>query len=416
MPEKFDFASEFTDPALERSLVAALATRPEVFWEVMAFLPEDAFTVARREYQEVAAAFMDGKIRPAIDAEPTPDPMAAARTLADLYKKRLLAGLCQSLANSLRDGTPAGDLISQMEEELNRVSAAVREPRAGQAVSFKELLPAILKEAEARHAAVEEGKPVGLPMGIKRADRALGGLQAGVHLLGGGPGEGKTCLCSQVAGHVSRCGYPVIFVSFEESLPRLGLKALCQAAEIDPKPFADGYGDLAKLKEAALQHGPDLANLSWVEGTSRLEVGRLRALALQAMNRVKADKCLVVVDYLQRMAASRREFADYRHVVSALVTELRELALRLDSPVLVISSQNRPGQGTANLTSLKESGDLEYSADTAVFLVEDEGRTTTPPARAMNLEVSKNRYGATGVVKLIFKPDIGLFRELESRE
>jgi len=77
----------------------------------------------------------------------------------------------------------------------------------------------------------------------------------------------------------------------------------------------------------------------------------------------------------------------------------------------VVSSQNRPGQGTANLTSLKESGDLEYSADTAMFLVEAQKRTATPPARAVDLVLEKNRYGDKGKVELIFKPDIGTFRE-----
>jgi replicative DNA helicase len=98
-------------------------------------------------------------------------------------------------------------------------------------------------------------------------------------------------------------------------------------------------------------------------------------------------------------------------VVSGLVSELRDLALRLDSPVLVISSQNRPGQGSASLVSLKESGDLEYSADTAMFLVEADKRTVAAPSRAVDLVIEKNRYGDKGRIELIFKPQLGQFRE-----
>ena len=142
---------------------------------------------------------------------------------------------------------------------------------------------------------------------------------------------------------------------------------------------------------------------------------RLKAKALQVMNKAKTDKCLIVVDYLQRWATGRRESDEFRLKVSALVSELRELSLRLDSPIIVISSQNRDGQGTPGLTSFKESGDVEYSADTAMFLVQDEARQRqmVKPVRAINLVVAKNRYGDIGNINLIFRPDTGRFWEAE---
>ena len=95
---------------------------------------------------------------------------------------------------------------------------------------------------------------------------------------------------------------------------------------------------------------------------------------------------------------------------------LRELALGLHSPVLALASQNRSagnygtGKGSAALDSLKESGDLEYAADVVVFLT-GAGRLATPPARAVELTVAKNRHGDTGKVGLIFRPDLGTMRE-----
>ena len=187
------------------------------------------------------------------------------------------------------------------------------------------------------------------------------------------------------------------------------LKVICAQAGLEAKKFADGYG-AGELEQAAKLH-----SRSWqpfiLSGTARLTVPQVKAKALQLMNRHKKNRCLVIVDYLQRWAASRRDFSEFRHVVSSLVSELRELALRIDSPVLVISSQNRPGQGSASLVSLKESGDLEYSADTALFLVEAQKRAATPPARAVDLVIPKTRFGDRGKVELIFKPDIGVFRE-----
>ena len=58
-----------------------------------------------------------------------------------------------------------------------------------------------------------------------------------------------------------------------------------------------------------------------------------------------------------------------------------------------------------------ESGDLEYATDVVLFLTEAQERMATPPARATELTVAKNRHGDTGKVGLIFWPDLGTMRE-----
>ena len=113
----------------------------------------------------------------------------------------------------------------------------------------------------------------------------------------------------------------------------------------------------------------------------------------------------VVVDYLQlwaKVAEDLRGNFSIRERVDMLGGLLRELALSLHSPVLALASQNRSagnygnGKGSAALDSLKESGDLEYAADVVLFLTEAQERMATPPARAVELTVAKNRHGDTG--------------------
>jgi replicative DNA helicase len=94
--------------------------------------------------------------------------------------------------------------------------------------------------------------------------------------------------------------------------------------------------------------------------------------------------------------------------------------MSLKSPVLALCSQNRQqggygdGIGNTHLDSLKESGDLEYTCDVALFLVGSRDRPAIAPAQAVDLGVRKNRDGDVGVVHLIFRPDISRFREEES--
>ncbi len=417
MPQKFSFADQFLNPDLEWALLTAMVANPDVYWQTIDLLSPGVLTVGQAAYDSIAAAIEAEKPIPPFDnlkeVSPAPDPSLAARELADLYRKRLLAQLAQSFTEKLRGEVSADDLISQTESELTRIQAVIKEMRSGQAMSVADLLPEVLKEIASRQEAVKKTGTVavGLLTGIKRLDTLLGGLQEGVHILGAEPGMGKTAIALQIAGRVAeRC--TALFVSFEEATTRLALKSVCQQASLEMKKFNDGYGDIEKLRFAVQQFSLGLRPLYLIEGTSRLTVAQLKAKSLQAMTRHKADQCLIVIDYLQRWAASRGTFNDFRHVVGSLISELRELANRLHIPILVISSQNRSGQGTGDLTSFKESGDLEYSADSALLLVKGEGNPISP-ARAVVLKIAKNRFGDTGYIPLIFRPDIGVFREVE---
>jgi replicative DNA helicase len=129
------------------------------------------------------------------------------------------------------------------------------------------------------------------------------------------------------------------------------------------------------------------------------------------MERAGAPACLVVVDYLQLWAKCSRElapFSDPRLRVEALAAELLALSRRLASPVLAVSSLSREGHkrsregGGPELEHLKESGDLEYGADVALFLSAAKDRPDVrPPLRALELRVKKQRNGPLAKVGLL---------------
>ena len=242
------------------------------------------------------------------------------------------------------------------------------------------------------------------------------------NLLGGfagAPGMGKTTLALQLAA-AATADVPVVVVTFEHASANLTLKLLCTRAGINPRDVQRGYADLTKLRAAAEAWQPVAQRLAVVEGSSQLTVAQVRAQARRAMRQHQSERCLVVVDYLQlwaKVAEDLRGNFSVRERVDMLGGLLRELALGLHSPVLALASQNRSagnygnGKGSAALDSLKESGDLEYAADVVLFLTEAQERCATPPARAVELTVAKNRQGDTGKLSLIFRPDLGTMRE-----
>ena len=295
--------------------------------------------------------------------------------------------------------------------------AAARYPQASQDSPLPDLIPNLLEDMAARYQAVKVhgAAAVGFSTKIPKFDKLLGGLQVGIHTVAAEPGAGKTSFTLQVGATVARQGHPVLFLSFEEPLWKLTLKVICAAAGLEAKKFQDGYGNPDELRRAAAEHGPALRQLYLMDGTQNPTIEQVKARALSLMESAKLKKCLIIVDYLQIWAGQRRDFSDFRHVVDALVSDMRRTAHALNSPVILVSSQHRGGYGKAEKGTVKESGNIEYSADSMWFLVRNDKRTAVPPDRPIDLIIDKNRYGDTGTIPMIFRPHIGTFYEEAKR-
>jgi replicative DNA helicase len=426
MPATFGLADDYVHPGLEQGVLAAIASSPALFWELD--LPADAFTQERRAAFLRVSESIKAEQRPEIDPGwlASADPKGDAPQLVDLMQRRMLADTIERSTASLLDpAKPAAEIAQQIELDAGRIQAAIRETQREQLVWASDLIGDFLHDAAERlRMRQETGSPVlGLPTGIPRLDAILGGLDQGLTLLAGAPGAGKTSLSLQLAQTAAAGGYPVVYVTFENSRKNLIGKAITARAGLNLRDVQRGYADMPKLRQAADEWRALARSIAIVEGSSALTIDSVQASARQALNRHGAAQALVIVDYLQLWAKTSRELAPLKSVrerVEHLGGRLREISMQLESPVLAIASQNRASgdygsdkSGSASLDSLKESGDLEYAADVVLFLTLDSSRPAQPPARSVRLHVSKNRHGEIGGVDLVFRPDLATMREPE---
>lgn len=117
------------------------------------------------------------------------------------------------------------------------------------------------------------------------------------------------------------------------------------------------------------------------------------------------NKPVVIVDYLQILRAID-DRDTYKEKVTKSIAEFKRIATTFEVPVIVISSFNRSSYfNPAAMESFKESGKIEYYADTLMGLQLkginnqdadlDELKNKDP--RSIEAKILKNRNGRSGV-------------------
>lgn len=415
MIEPISPQDQYTDPGLEAALLNGLIEAPGKLLEVAEVVKAHHFS---QEASQAAYASLIAGMNPDLSAigqsDPPADLLSAAQTLKELAEKRSLVLISKGIRDDVKAGKPAEEIRALLEasllEEKSQTLPDIFRP-------MTRAFPGLLEDYDRKQKRREELGNVGLNTHIPKLNDLLGGLQPGIHTLAAPPGMGKTTFVLQLGSHISKEGLPVLFLSFEESIYRLTLKALCQQGGLDLKAYTSGRGNPGELLKAMEEHGPKLERLYLMEGRPGISVSQIKAKMLQTLKETQQKHGLIIVDYLQVWAATQKESRSdaFRHDVSALIAELRRLSLDLDIPVLTISSQSRgayKGSVTSDdLASLKESGELEYTADTAWFLVDRESPGCSPRVKPLSLSITKNRFGDTGKIPLIFNKAKGIIGE-----
>lgn len=215
---------------------------------------------------------------------------------------------------------------------------------------------------------------LGLETGFSKMDSHLEGLR-GINIMGGPPKAGKSCFFMQISSEVARRSVPVIYYDFENGRQKIYLRTLVRLSNLPEQKIRGGR--LSTEEEGALQK-------TYAEFESLLTYFRVvndRQLTPDVMRRhidfirheTRKDELLIVVDSLHKLPF--KDLTERRTGIDSWLRQLEAIRDEHQACFLVISELSR-GKGGGygekpDLSSFKESGDIEYTADNALVLMPD---------------------------------------------
>ena len=288
------------------------------------------------------------------------------------------------------------------------------EPREPSLLTPAAILEDLIAEADRRHLAKTEGRPFGPVPPFPLLTREYGGsLPSGLHIVMGGPGIGKTALALQIA---AECQCPALYITCEMRPAELLRRMAARTSGTFLGKFKDGSLSGAKVRELALEAARLSPDLAFADGTLAY-VSPAWILDRVPIVKKQSPHLLIVVDSLHSWAESAPGETDEYNLISATCRTLREIAMRLDCPILAISERNRASfSKNASKDKLQAgagSRKLEYLAESALSLERDEDAMESPQNETpVTVTLAKNRNGAQGQqIKLLFNGALQKYRE-----
>jgi len=248
--------------------------------------------------------------------------------------------------------------------------------------------------------------------GINAIDDLLQGFRPGaLYVIGARPGIGKTVVGLQMALGLARSGNElsqneraglVLFHSLEMSKREIMNRLISQTALVNINEL-DG-GQLSAVNRSKIQNQKSaLSRLLSINDSGGQSIASIREYA-RTMART-APLRAIVVDYLG-LIADASKFKSRYEGITFISGELKRLAKDLNVPVIALAQLNREsarGNTKPTMADLRDSGSVEQDADVVILLSRDLSDIPTADKGLIELNIVKNRHGATKSFTYLFE-------------
>jgi replicative DNA helicase len=259
----------------------------------------------------------------------------------------------------------------------------------------------------------------GIPTGLSDYDRLTGGHKPGQLIIPAGrTAMGKSVITQNWLLHAAKTEVrPVILFSNEMSCDDMMIRILSQVSGVGIGRILTGQLDDVSKTLLARAEQRILTLPLYIVDTCRT-VPAIRAFC-RRFRQKHDDLAMIGVDYLQRVQPVGRP-RDRHEVVGEIADQFKDLAQDMAMPVIAPCQLNRgpetrPGKGAnkPKLSDLRESGNLEQTADIVVLLFRADyyDKNATDRGTAV-LDIAKHRNGPTDEITVKADLQFQTFRDL----
>lgn len=338
-------------------------------------------------------------------------------------EKSILRNLIRSATEIVRKGYEEGDELAVMLDsaEQNILQVSERRNRSG-FIRISDVVSASLQNIESL--AQQSDDITGVPTGYIALDKMTAGLQKEeLIILAARPAVGKTAFALNIAQNVATKADQVVAIfSLEMGAESLVNRMLCAEGNIDAGHLRTGQLSEDEWSNLIMAMGTLGQSKIFIDDTPGIRIAEIRAKSRRLLQE-QGKLGLIVIDYLQLIEGNNRE--SRQQEVSDISRQLKKLAKELKVPVIALSQLSRGVEQRQDkrpvLSDIRESGSIEQDADIVAFLYRDdyyEREGGEEPERdeqennVVEVIIEKNRSGARGTVKLLFKKEFNKFSSM----
>lgn len=333
-----------------------------------------------------------------------------AQLVLGKYKRRQLIDTGTKLIELAHDTTQElDDLFDQSEKKLFDVTNR-------QTDRFKpEAIGDCLVEVWNK---LDEGEPPALSTSLADLDKLIGGLvKEDLIVIAARASMGKTWLGCYLANHVAMTyQLPVVFFSAEMGREQLTKRFLSMHSQVDSHRLIHNKIYKSEMDTLSKALGVLVKMPIIIDDTPAgiLTPSRMKS----ALRRIQAERGsigLIVMDYIQKLGD--RAAGNRAQAVGKYSGAFKDIAKEFGCPFVALAQINRGVESQANkrptMADIKDSGDIEQDMDLGLLLYRDEYYDAhTKDKGVMEINVAKNRNGATGICRVLFNPAWGEFKNL----
>jgi replicative DNA helicase len=227
--------------------------------------------------------------------------------------------------------------------------------------------------------------------GFPKIDRTIKFKRAHLLVIGGRTQEGKTSLALQMLVNMSQT-VPAGVISMEMMHRQVEERVRLQFGKVPQSNFF--IADPSVISTLQLKH---------------IAKGMRDEQGVQ----------VIVIDYLQKIR-EKEDFTSKHLEISFIINRIQELAKELRIGFIVISTVSRGDEKIKpTLSLLKESGDIEYAADSVLLIhttKEEKQKEIDTDCCQKIFIIAKNRYGSGGEITIDWKSKQTRYYPIEPQE